>query len=100
MSPDQYIQQAYEGFREHGGLESWQTKDDLLRSRSNLLVNKYADRMKRGEKFPMVVLDHSSVPVFRGGKEKSFSQEGLHRAMAAKKLGVNRIPVMIVDDAV
>lgn len=99
MSPNEYIDQAYRAFKQQGALEPWQDMSDLHKSRSSKLVDKYAEKMKSGEKFPMVVLDFSSQYGFRGGKQKSFSQEGLHRAMAAKKLGVQKVPVMIVDDA-
>ncbi len=99
MSPDEYIQQSYQAFKEHGALKAWQDITDLYKSRSQKLVDKYADKMKRGEKFPLVVLDFTSRRSWEGGKEKSFSQEGLHRAMAAKKAGATQMPVMVVDDA-
>ncbi len=96
MSPDEYIDRAAEGFSLHHGF----SRKEALRGREgSSLVDQYAEKMQHGEKFPMVVLDHSSRRTFSGEREKSFSQEGLHRALAAKKIGVDKIPVMVVDDA-
>lgn len=100
MSPDEYINQAFDAFKQFGELKPWHDKRDLERSRSATLINKYAEKMSQGEKFPMLVLDFTSqYRGFSGGKEKSFSQEGLHRAYAARSLGIKSIPVMVVDDA-
>lgn len=100
MSPDEYIRRAFEAFREHGHMQPHQDLSDLRRSRSGKLIAKYAEKMKQGEKFPMPTLDYrGQVPFGGGAKEKAFSQEGLHRAYAAKEAGVTEMPVMIIDDA-
>jgi len=45
-------------------------------------VNKYVALMKKGNKFPTVVL-------------KKNRSDGIHRAYAAKKLGLKTIPVVV-----
>jgi len=47
-------------------------------------------KMMEGDEFPMGVLDYS------GGNKYPFSQEGLHRAVAAKQKGDKYIPVTII----
>lgn len=86
MSPDEYIQKAFRGFEkmnDHNKLSI----EDVISSRDPKRVKKYAQQMQSGEKFPTIVLDYSL----------GFSQEGLHRALAAKILGIEEIPVMIVS---
>ena len=46
-------------------------------------VDKYADDMKKGDKFPIITYTVNST-----------SQEGRHRALAAMKLGCKEIPVI------
>lgn len=99
MSPREYIQQAYDSFKEHGHLQPHDDLQTLVQSRSDTLITKYQEKMKKGEKFPMLVLDFCSRPSFSGGREKSFSQDGIHRAIAAHRAGVTEVPVMVVDDA-
>jgi hypothetical protein len=53
------------------------------------LVDQYANMMRSGVLFDMAYLDYDR-------KE----QEGRNRAMAAKKIGISRIPVLIVQTAV
>lgn len=80
MSPDEYIRRAARGFK--------QDPDKLIGQRSPDVVSRYAEEMKRGDKFPSLMLDY-----FDG-----FSQEGLHRAMAAKEAGIDSVPVYIRRD--
>lgn len=83
MSPDEYISKCREGFKaEYGDLTS-----DLETGRDPELIEKYAEMMRTGTKFHMPTLDYR-----RGG----FSQEGLHRAMAARQLGAVTMPVAIL----
>ena len=79
MTPDEYmhacakyifqtpIEDAYDGMEQKGNVE------------------KYAEIMKSGEKFDMPYIDL-----------KTQSQEGRHRALAAKQLGIEKIPVLIL----
>lgn len=81
MSPDEYIKRcAYDIFE----------KSDLsgtLNAVNNELVDTYANMMKDGTKFPIPVLNYAE-----------HEQEGRHRAMAAKKLGINKIPVLMITN--
>ena len=79
MHPLTYIEKAAKGFGS--------SYEDVVRSRDMALVDEYAEDMKRGDKFPLITLDYSM----------GFTQEGLHRAMAAAKLGYEKIPVMVVS---
>lgn len=83
MSPEEYIERSERGFRSIG-------EPGLVRQgRDPKLVKQYAQDMKRGDKFPMLELD------YRGG----FAQEGLHRAMAAEMIGVNKVPVFVTKES-
>lgn len=79
IKPDQYIYNVARGF----GL----TYQDALAPVDNDRVKKYAEDMKRGDKFP--------VPFYVNNKS---SQEGRHRAMAAKQLGCEVIPVIKLQE--
>lgn len=83
MSPHDYIDACRRGFHVSQGTP---LSYDLRADRDRTRAQKYAEMMKQGTKFPMVTLD------YRHG----FSQEGLHRAIAAELLGVKRIPVMMI----
>ncbi len=89
MTPEEYIKRSWKGFvqiyRDQGIKPP--TEKELLTSRNMELVDEYAEAMKRGDEFPMLSLDYS------GGY---FSQEGLHRALAAIKAGIKKVPVAIV----
>ena len=50
------------------------------------IVTKYVKQMERGAKFPMPALQ------YKGG----FAQEGRHRMLAAEKLGIDRVPVLVM----
>jgi uncharacterized protein YjgD (DUF1641 family) len=63
------------------------TDFDIDNSISQTRVDEYADRMLKGDKFPALVYD-----IHRG----FISQEGRHRALAAKKIGVKSLPVSVV----
>lgn len=83
MSPDEYMDRVEEGFK----------KDSQLgdpRHTFKKQVDEYAAAMKRGDKFPKLVLDYSG---------EYFGQEGRHRAVAAKKAGFIRVPVVIIVKA-
>lgn len=76
ISPDEYIRHIARGF---GGL----SYEDALMPVKKEIVDKYAQDMLNGDKFP--------VPYFVNNKS---DQEGRHRAMAAKKIGCKYIPVI------
>ena len=84
MTPTQYIRACELGFRrtDSPGL--------IRQGRNAELINQYAVDMKRGDKFPMLELDY---------RDNHFGQEGLHRAMAAEKIGVKHVPVFIMKDS-
>ena len=83
MTPMEYINKCADGFKS--------TNDRLIKSRTNKYSDKYADMMSRGTKFNMLYLDYSG--------SKGFSQEGLHRAVAAMSIDPDKkIPVMVVTD--
>lgn len=78
MSPDKYFE----------GSAKIQ-KTSALRQREMVydqLVKKYIKRSNAGGKMPLTVLD------FEGN-----NQEGRHRAMVAEKLGLKKMPVLIVE---
>lgn len=79
ISPDEYIAACAQGFKS--------TVDSLINSRNTTKVSDYAAKMKAGETFPMLMI--------RYGYKGSFTQEGLHRAIAAKSIGVETLPVLV-----
>lgn len=84
MDPMEYIRKATKGFqKQNPGL----SVGELLASRDTKLVAQYAQEMRRGAKFPTLSLYYAD----------GFSQEGLHRAMAAKLAGIEEVPVMIIS---
>ena len=81
MSPEEYIKKCSEGF----GVEMKVGRYNIKRKK----IVKYAKLMREGKAiFPMLVLDYST-----GG----FLQEGRHRAYAALIIGVEMLPVLIVE---
>lgn len=81
MSPDEYMKHVANNFG---------SMSDAMSGVEQDLVDKYAQMMQDGSRAPMVTLDY---------RDGYFSQEGRNRAMAAKKLGVESMPVMIMKDA-
>jgi len=79
MSPEDYIERCVRGFKSIG------SKGLVQQGRDPKLIKKYAQDMQRGDVFPILELD------YRDG----FAQEGLHRAMAAEMLGVEKVPVWV-----
>jgi hypothetical protein len=76
ISPKQYIYNVARGF---GGL----SYEDTISPTTNGLIEKYAEDMKRGDKFPVIYYTKNGS-----------GQEGRHRALAAEKLGCKYIPVI------
>lgn len=79
MTPDDYLARSAvaKGVTEELDLQVVDTK----------LVDEYAEAMKRGDKFPMLLLEDKS-------------QEGKHRALAARKAGIKEVPVFVVTKPV
>jgi len=82
MTPDEYIKEASEGFGT--------PVDKLMKSRDRSLIDKYKQDMENGDIFPALSINKSG---------ETFSQEGLHRAQAAKELGIQTLPVRVVEPA-
>ena len=61
--------------------------DQLLDNRDQKRIDLYAQQMQDGQQFAMPVLDYSN----------GFRQEGLHRAFAARQLGLKSMPFVVVD---
>lgn len=79
MTPDEYISKL-------GSAIFHCSKERVLRGVDWNNVDKYADQMRAGTKFDIPILN-----VVQG------TQEGRHRALAAQKLGADKIPVLIVQ---
>jgi hypothetical protein len=84
MSPDKYIEEVAKGFSSYGNTV---TPQDLINQRTNSNMLKIMDDMKAGSKFP--------TPFIEYPKGRSINQEGLHRAVAAKNLGIKEMPVYL-----
>ena len=98
MSPDQYIETVLEGFNnayiKYGNNEYVKTKEQLIESRKSGL-----DKLR--EKFGNVQLDMPMIAyeMQEDGTIDMGAQEGLHRAILAKELGLDEIPVAIYSTA-
>lgn len=77
MSPDGYIKES--------PFLSGMNEEYLKEFGDSALVQEYMKKMERGDKFHIPFIDYSDN-----------SQEGNHRVIAAKKLGVEEIPVLVV----
>lgn len=84
MSPDEYIRRCIEGFKQHQSYSG-----DIFRAKDKARAEKYARLMLAGEKFPMLTLNYIRL---------DFTQEGFHRAWAAKLAGYDTVPVMVIDN--
>jgi hypothetical protein len=77
ISPDEYLDAVDRSF-EHGVMDGIEDEK----------VQLYIRKLKAGETFPALTLDYS-----RGNH---LSQEGRHRSLAAKAIGIKSVPVLIV----
>ena len=84
MSPDEYIERTYRQIFKKP-TEKGEAFSRIPDTKAD--VEKYAEAMRNGEQFPLPYLDYSAA-----------QQEGRHRALAAKKAGIDKIPVVIIDD--
>ena len=81
MSPDEYLDRISFDIFDHSKERTTQCFYDN--------VKEYASMMASGTKFDMGYINYA------GGRGGEFGQEGRHRAMAAKCLGIEKIPVYI-----
>lgn len=85
MKPDEYIKKVVSGFKsDFPKYSTSQLRSDCMQD----TIKKYANDMKNGDKFPILILDYT--------RSSGFSQEGRHRACAAELAGIKTIPVMVV----
>ena len=88
LTPDEYMKFCAMG---KGHLPSGCAEDDI--GVDGYLVERYAQDMRRGDIFPMPMLEYKYSDF---SERIIFSQEGRHRALAAKMIGLKTIPVLIV----
>lgn len=101
MSPDEYLNTCAVAFQRYQGgdatlEESRQILVDTRRESINdegeghpNLIESYKDRWINGEQPPMGYLIHDK-------KGRWIGQQGMHRALMAKDLGIDEIPVMMI----
>jgi hypothetical protein len=78
ITPDKYLETVDKSFTRGGVMDGIDTDK----------VSEYAKKMREGEQFPALTLDYA--------KGKKLSQEGRHRALAAKEAGIDSVPVLVV----
>ena len=78
MSPDKYISECAKKIFKV-------PVENVLRGLSDENIDEYAKKMKSGTKFYMPYLNYTTN-----------NQEGRHRVLALKKLGVKSLPVLVV----
>lgn len=81
MSPDQYLKNLT------GKGKPYKKIEDIVNRSSQDKISDYAKKMKEGEKFP--------VPYINFDNKGRLSQEGIHRALAAKEAGISEMPVSV-----
>jgi len=92
ISPDKYLQESARiHFAEKDiKIDSKEILRDMAKVEASRVdkkyVNLYYQQAKKGSKMPLPVLDY-----------RENSQEGRHRAVVAKKLGLKKIPVLVVE---
>lgn len=96
MSVDEYFDKVAAEWAKNDdpivrGITGKQLQDLIGRDPS---VKQYTKNMQDGDKFPMPHLDYVGQS---GDLYKIFNQEGLHRSLAAKRAGYDRIPVKVVS---
>lgn len=94
-TPDKYIEEALKGFnsltKNYGGKAI--TLDDMINHR---MVDGSMDNLlqmnAKGDKYWLPYLEYGK---YEGGP--IFEQEGLHRALTLKKMGIDKMPVVIAN---
>ena len=87
MSPDEYLERGAAILRPEGKTTQYVIDD---RAKESGYIDNMAASMQGGQVYAAPYLDYGS-----GGR--GASQEGMHRALAAKQLGMEEIPVMVMD---
>jgi len=82
MSPDEYLDKTKKGFGNNRDFD----ENHILYSRKSQMA--IIDAIKQGNKIDMPMLDYS--------KKGYFGQEGRHRAIVARALGIKEMPVFIL----
>jgi hypothetical protein len=83
MSPDEYLNKTEKGFSKDYGAGAIGNMGWFSKKAQDAIV----DAIKKGDKIDMPMLDYS---------RKDFGQEGRHRAVVARALGVKEMPVFIM----
>ena len=83
IRPREYISACADGFKTSvRGLEQSRVRSGK--------VDEYEKLLNTGTTFPMLMIQYTA--------DGSFTQEGLHRAFAAERVGIERIPVLVVKE--
>ncbi len=88
MSPQKYLEESYKLHRKFSidyGISQIPFETYLKTNIDPYLINEYLERTLEGSKMPIPVLDYNNL-----------SQEGRHRAVIAKELDAEKIPVLVV----
>lgn len=97
MSPDEYFRRINKGRRQD---PLYDDLKDFAQYANPKLVDKYTVAMRHGSAFPMPGLEYQVTkarPMESLPMTVRVSQEGRHRALAAKKLGIDRMPVLLLQ---
>ena len=95
MSPDEYIEICNKGFNKnyskYGNSEYIKSKEDLIKTRTDKQLEKLKEKFGK-VKFDMPMISYDTR---EDGDIEMSSQEGLHRALLAREMGIKKIPVAI-----
>lgn len=94
MTPDRYIDEAYKGF--YGQAKTYDTpipnKERMINGRlADTSMDALLEMNKAGQKYWLPTLEYGKD--YKG--RPTFSQEGLHRALTLKRMGIDSMPVVI-----
>ena len=97
MTPDEYLEAL---LKKNGGISSYQTIDDIVkRSRETTPNHKgwrdYAEDMRAGNFNSKLSEGGKFPPPYLAYRASGVEQEGIHRALAARSLGITKMPVVV-----